>query len=128
MDAILKTSVFFLAALLTLATATATPTIPATRTNFDGNWSVLIVTTSGPCERAYRYGISIRNGLVTNEGSASVSLTGRVSKNGAVSVRVWAGSQSASGAGRLSRGYGSGRWHGADASDSCAGSWTAERR
>src|SRR4051794_34534377 len=80
------------------------------RTNYDGNWSVLIVTDSGPCDRGYRYGLSIRNGRVSYEGSAAVNVDGRVAPNGRVEVRVWAGSQSASGAGRLSSNYGSGTW------------------
>ena len=38
------------------------PPLAVARTNYDGNWSVLIVTKSGPCDAAYRYGLSIRNG------------------------------------------------------------------
>ena len=108
---------------LTLAPAPA-----AARTNYDGNWSVLIVTNSGSCDRGYRYGLKIRNGRVFYEGSAAVNVDGRVSPNGQVQVRVWAGSQSASGYGRLSSDYGSGRWRGAGSSSSCSGTWTAERR
>lgn len=111
---------------LALASAFASPA-PA-RTNFDGNWSVLIVTQSGPCDRAYRYGLSIRNGAVFYEGSLSVNLTGRVSNNGQVSVRVSAGSQGASGSGRLSRDSGSGKWRGTGSMGSCSGTWTADRR
>ena len=98
------------------------------RTSFDGNWSVLIVTDSGSCDRGYRYGLSIRNGRVFYEGSAAVNVDGRVSPTGRVQVRVWAGSQSASGTGRLSGTYGSGNWRGAGSASSCSGSWTAERR
>src|SRR4051812_35336027 len=101
------------------------PAPAAARANYDGNWSVLIVTNSGPCDRAYRYGLSIRNGRVFYEGSAAVNVDGRVAPNGLVRVRVWAGSQSASGAGRLSADYGSGSWQGAGSASSCAGSWTA---
>lgn len=95
---------------------------------YDGNWSVLIVTNSGPCDRAYRYGVAIRGGRVFYEGSAGVNVDGSVAGNGAVRVRLWAGSGSASGAGRLSRDYGSGEWRGAGSNSSCAGTWTAERR
>jgi hypothetical protein len=111
-----------------LLAATLGPVAAATRTNFDGNWSVLIVTDSGPCDRGYRYGLSIRNGRVFYQGSAAVKVNGQVSPNGRVQVRVSAGSQSASGTGRLSRDYGSGTWRGAGSSSDCAGSWTAERR
>jgi len=98
------------------------------RTNYDGNWSVLIVTNSGPCDRGYRYGLSIRGGRVFYQGSASVNVDGSVSGNGVVRVRVSAGSQGATGVGRLSRDYGEGSWRGLGSSGSCSGTWTAERR
>jgi hypothetical protein len=98
------------------------------RTSYDGNWSVLIITNSGPCDRGYRYGLSIRGGRVFYTGSAAVNVNGYVSGNGFVSVRVSAGSQGATGSGRLSRDYGSGTWRGVGSSGSCVGTWTAERR
>ena len=113
---------------LALAGAALSAPPAAARTNYDGNWSVLIVTESGPCDRAYRYGISIRNGAVVYEGSAPVTLGGQVANNGAVRVRVSAGSQSASGAGRLSRNSGGGTWSGSGSSGTCSGTWSAERR
>ena len=97
-------------------------------TNYDGNWSVLIVTNSGPCDRGYRYGLSIRGGRVSYEGSASVNVNGSVNGNGVVQVRVSAGSQGATGVGRLSRDFGEGSWRGVGSSGSCSGTWTAERR
>ena len=111
-----------------LFAASLAPMPAAARTNYDGNWSVLIVTNSGSCDRGYRYGLSIRNGRVFYEGSAAVNVDGRVTPNGYVRVRVWAGSQSANGAGRLSGNYGAGRWSGAGSAASCAGTWSAERR
>ena len=112
-----------------LAFAAALAPAPAiARTNYDGNWSVLIMTKSGPCDAGYRYGLAIRNGTVFYEGSAPVNVNGRVSGNGSVRVRVWAGSQSANGTGRLSRNDGSGQWRGTGSSGTCSGTWTAERR
>ena len=108
------------ASLLTSAPAQAAP--------FDGNWSVLIVTQRGPCDTAYRYGVSIQNGIVYYEGSAPVNVNGRVAPNGAVAVRLWAGSQSASGYGRLYRGAGRGTWRGVGNAGTCSGYWTAEQR
>lgn len=101
--------------------------VPAKAATFDGNWSVLIVTQRGPCD-AYRYGLSIRNGIVSYEGSAAVNVAGRVNRNGGVQVRVWAGSQSASGSGRLAHGAGRGTWSGVNSSGRCSGYWTAEQR
>jgi hypothetical protein len=98
------------------------------RSGYDGNWSVLIVTQSGPCDRGYRYGLAIRGGRVFYEGSLAVNVDGQVAPNGAVRVRVSAGSQGATGVGRLSRDYGEGSWRGLGSAGSCSGSWTAERR
>jgi hypothetical protein len=98
------------------------------RTAYDGNWSVLIVTNSGPCDRGYRYGLSIRGGRVFYQGSLAVNVDGQVSGNGMVRVRVSAGSQGATGTGRLSRDYGEGSWRGDGSAGSCSGTWTAERR
>jgi hypothetical protein len=117
-----------IAAACALGAAALMPAQAAARMNFDGNWSVLIVTKSGPCDQAYRYGLSIRDGRVSYEGSAAVNVDGQVSPTGAVNVRVWAGSQSANGAGRLSRDYGGGQWRGVSSSGTCSGTWSAERR
>src|ERR1044072_6981146 len=76
------------AACFILAAALLTPGPAAARTPYDGKWSVLIVTNTGPCDRAYRYGLSIRDGSVFYEGSAAVNVAGRVSRNGVVNVRV----------------------------------------
>jgi hypothetical protein len=104
------------------------PAPVAARSVFDGQWSVLIVTNSGPCDRAYRYGLAIQNGAVMYQGSASVNVAGRVARNGVVEVKVGAGRRGASGYGRLSRTDGNGTWQGTGSMGSCSGVWTAERR
>src|SRR5262249_41818020 len=50
--------------------------------SFDGPWSVTVVTRSGPCDQAYRYGVTISRGVVYYAGGGPVSLTGRVSPSG----------------------------------------------
>jgi hypothetical protein len=100
-----------------LSTATSAP-------NFDGLWSVVIVTQKGTCDRAYRYPIRIANGVVLNEGSSIAFISGRVSPNGVVTVTVTSGDKSATGSGRLSGTVGSGSWRGGE----CSGTWEAERR
>ena len=107
-------------AMVGAATAQAKPS-PAI---YDGTWSVLIVTERGTCDRAYRYPVRIRQGEVGYAGQADFTVSGRVAPNGAVTVRVARGSQSASGTGRLSRTDGGGTWSGGE----CSGTWTAERR
>jgi hypothetical protein len=105
----------------------ALPNSASAQRGFDGQWSVLIVTESGTCDRAYRYGVTIRSGNVLYNGGA-VSLSGRVAANGSVQVRVSSGSAFANGTGRLNRNAGSGNWSGQSSGGRCSGYWTAERR
>jgi hypothetical protein len=107
------------------APAFAAP-IAASKASFDGNWSVLIVTQKGTCDRAYRYPVRISNGTVGYAGEASFNVSGKVGDTGAVIVTVSRGNQSAIGTGRMSATDGSGTW--TAASGECSGIWTAERR
>ena len=95
--------------------------------SFDGPWSLLVVTRSGPCDQAYRYGVTIVNGVVYYAGGGPVSLTGRVAPSGAVTVRVSSGPQYAVGTGRLARSTGQGSWRGQGPNGACAGVWNATR-
>jgi hypothetical protein len=113
------------AAGLALGAAALAGTAPATSApSYDGLWSVVIITQSGTCDRAYRYPIRISNGSVLNEGSSPATISGKVANNGSVTVTVSAMGRSASGSGRLHGSLGTGSWRGAD----CAGTWEAERR
>jgi hypothetical protein len=103
------------------------PAAPASVAQFDGNWSVSIVTDSGSCDRGYRYALHIANGRIYYD-NPSFNINGQVNARGQVSVTVGAGGQSASGTGRLSRDYGEGTWIGRSAADQCSGHWEAERR
>ena len=93
----------------------------------DGNWSVLIVTEQGTCDRGYRYNVNINNGHVSYQGDASVDLSGTVAPSGLVKVNIKLGDSGANGTGQLSAHSGTGTWHGIGSSGSCAGHWEAER-
>jgi hypothetical protein len=103
--------------------ATAAPSV----TQFDGNWSVSIITDSGTCDRGYRYALRIAGGQIYYD-NPSFNVSGQVNARGYVRVTVGAGSQQAVGVGRLSRDYGEGTWTGRSSSDQCTGHWEAERR
>jgi hypothetical protein len=105
----------------------ASPAPATAQAAFNGTWSVLIISNSGPCDRAYRYPLRVANGRVTYAGQADFTVNGRVAPNGAVRVTVARGSQSASGSGRLVGSSGFGTWRGYG-SPGCAGTWTAEKR
>jgi len=95
--------------------------------SFDGPWSVVVMTRSGPCDQAYRYGVTIARGVVYYAGGGPVSLTGRVTPSGAVTVRVSSGPQYAIGSGHLSRSSGRGSWRGQGPNGACSGVWSATR-
>ena len=92
--------------------------------NYDGLWSVVIMTQKGTCDRAYRYPVRISKGAVENDGPSLINVSGKVGGNGAVTVLVSAGDKSATGTGKLSGKIGGGKWSGGE----CAGTWQAERR
>lgn len=115
-----------LAILASMTVPAGSAPISASKATFDGQWSVLIVTEKGTCDRAYRYPIKIQNGTVDYAGSASFNVSGQVGANGAVVVTVSRGNQSAKGTGSMSGTDGAGTW--VAGSGECSGSWTAERR
>ena len=97
------------AVLIALA-ATARQT-PAAST-FDGQWSVIIITEAGTCDRAYRYPVKVTNGELKYEGEAAVAITGHVDASGKINATIRRGEQNASGSGRLSSASGAGPWTG----------------
>lgn len=95
--------------------------------SYDGTWSIEVITTDGPCDRAYRYGVQIQRGEARYPGS-DFTITGRVTTNGVVRATIARGSDSANVVGRLGRqGYGNGTWT-TNGGISCRGQWNAERR
>jgi hypothetical protein len=116
------------ASILAAVCAVSTFNTATARTVYDGQWSVLIVTERGTCDRAYRYGVQIVDGDVRYDGGGPINLSGRVMQNGTVQVTVSSGGSRADGAGRLSRSIGRGNWRGRSGGEACSGYWEAERR
>jgi len=114
--------------LAALATAAALPALRSAEAvpSYDGIWSVVIVTNQGTCDPSYRYPIRSTKGSLGNAGNATVTITGKVEKNGAVIVNVAAGDKTATGTGRLAAKTGGGSWSGGNGA--CSGVWQAERR
>jgi hypothetical protein len=126
--AMLRRSILLAAALVGVPfwTASAAPAAPGVA-QFDGTWSVSIVTDSGSCDRGYRYALHIANGRIFYD-NPNFNVSGQVNARGQVQVTVGAGSQQAFGTGRLSRDYGTGTWVGRSPTEQCSGHWEAERR
>ncbi len=116
-----------LGAVALLASVAVGAAMPAhTAPGFDGNWSVLIVTTQGECDRGYRYPVRISNGHLGYAGEASFNISGRVNDTGAIVVTVSRGDKAAHGTGKLAGDSGAGAWK--TGGGECSGTWTAERR
>ena len=115
---------FFAFFLLALAGARS----PALAAPHDGNWSVLIVTEKGDCDRGYRYPLTIADGQVRYAGESGAKVSGTVSSGGAVKVSIRLGDKGANGTGHLSASSGTGTWQGAGGGASCSGRWEAEKR
>jgi hypothetical protein len=103
---------------------------PALAAQFDGNWSMVAVTTRGHCGKI-PIGLGISHGRIYSTGGAFVSypiqLGGRVSASGQVRMNAVAGPRIAHGTGRFSRFRGSGTWAGSGPSGLCSGVWSAIR-
>jgi hypothetical protein len=116
-----------LMALFAIALVSSASRAPAA-SNFDGQWSVVIITEAGNCDRAYRYPVKVMNGEMKYEGEAGITLTGRIDASGRLNATVQRGEQSATGSGRLSSSSGAGTWTGKSATTACNGRWEAEKR
>ena len=99
----------------------------AAQADYAGSWSVLIVTSAGNCDKAFRYLVKVSpKGTISYAGPSDFTATGRVSANGAVNVTISRGDLSARGSGRLKGTRGSGSW--SSPSGGCSGRWQADRR
>ncbi len=112
---------------LTLGLAFVVQT-PAQAAPYDGNWSVLVITEKGTCDKGFRYNVAVVDGHVRYQGDTAVSFNGTVEPSGAVKVNIRLGEQGANGTGRLRADSGTGTWRSAGKSNDCAGRWEAERR
>jgi hypothetical protein len=97
---------------------------PARAAEFDGRWSVLVITEKGDCDPGYRYEVMVGQGQVNYAGDAAIGMDGTIAPNGNVKVSVGRHGEHTTGIGRLSSNAGVGTWR----SDACAGRWEAERR
>ena len=97
-------------------------------TPYDGNWSVVIITQRGDCDKAYRYAVRVEDGTVKYGGDGSFDIRGKVGSGGQVQAKISRGDQSATATGRLSAKTGAGTWTGKSPQKQCGGRWEAERR
>jgi len=116
----------FAAALFAAAAAPGTATAgPARAGAYDGTWNVTFIPQAGNCHASNSVPFAVAGQRVTSAGGGKV--TGGVSRNGSVAVRVTVGASWANGSGRLAGNAGTGRWSGVLTGDRCSGSWQAIR-
>ena len=120
-------TVIFFTALLAGLAAIGTPRA-AFAADFDGDWTVQIVTERGACDRTYSYNVSVLRNTIFYTALTSVSLSGTVSPQGAVLVHITHFDEGARGTGHLRERTGAGSWRGAGKSGECSGRWEARRR
>ncbi len=99
---------------------------PAQR-QFNGTWSVEVITEKGDCDRAYRYAVVIENGNIRYGGSEGFDVSGSVNARGTIRGSIARGAARADVAGWLSGRTGAGTWT-TSGRRSCSGRWNAERR
>lgn len=102
------------------------PTRLRAGSKFDGAWSLVVMTRTGPCDAAYRFSGQIVNGVILYNGSG-VDFTGRVRPSGSAFLQVSSGSNYAVARGRLTVRSGSGTWRGQTPNGHCTGTWRATR-
>ena len=98
---------------------------PPRGSNYDGRWSVEVITDQGTCDRVYRWSLGIQGGQVIDVGEVARP-SGGVSPNGGVNMRFVRNNDYASATGHLSSDWGSGSW--TSPTLACSGRWRAERR
>ncbi|WP_336486429.1 hypothetical protein [Methylobacterium nigriterrae] len=94
--------------------------------NFNGTWSVELVTESGVCDSRYSYAVAVREGQVrlVSGADGATRMSGRVGPDGTVGLSVSNGTASGAVSGRLQARSGGGTWK---VSALCSGRWTARR-
>ena len=70
------------------------PAQSASLNQFDGRWSVLVVTDRGDCS-IYRYGLIVERGQARYAGSADFAISGSIAPNGTVRASISRGSNRA---------------------------------
>jgi hypothetical protein len=92
---------------------------------FDGTWNVTFTPQAGNCHMSNTIPFSVAGTRASSAGNGKV--TGGVSRNGIVAVKIQVGASWANGNGRLAGNSGAGRWNGLITGDQCSGVWQATR-
>jgi hypothetical protein len=120
-----KVAAVFLAAIFAATELTLTAAASA-GSKFDGSWSVVVFTRSGPCDPSFRFSGQIVNGQISYAYNA-LDVTGAVADSGETHVHVTAGDNHGEAHGHMSVTQGAGVWSGVGPDGRCEGTWIATR-
>ncbi|GGH18974.1 hypothetical protein GCM10007036_21510 [Alsobacter metallidurans] len=76
--------------------------VTARAASFDGNWSVLLSTDKGACDKAYRFPVTVVDGKLTYAGQSGATAQGGITGSGKVSATFTQGPDTLSATGSLS--------------------------
>lgn len=106
--------------------AVAVPGVADARAGaYDGTWNVTFTPKVGNCYNSNTIPFNVTGTRVSSAGGGKV--TGGVTDNGNLAVRISLGASWANGGGRLNGKSGTGRWSGVITGDHCSGVWQATR-
>lgn len=115
---------------LAAMTTAASYVSPALAGKYDGNWSMVAVTTRGHCG-VIPMGLEVYRGRIRSTGGSfalyPIQIGGSVSANGQARMRAVAGPRIAEGIGRFATYQAKGSWKGRGPSGLCSGVWNANR-
>jgi hypothetical protein len=94
---------------------------------FDGPWSVVVHTSTGPCDPSARFSGQIVNSEISYA-YGSLEVTGHVEASGLTHVHVTYGDAHGEAHGHLGAAQGSGTWSGDGPNGRCTGTWSATRK
>ena len=97
---------------------------------YDGNWTMVLATTSGHCG-TIKMGMAVKGGRISATSGKfvmhKISLAGLIAGSGATKINGVAGPRQAIGTGHFTKAKGSGKWNGTGPSGVCSGYWVANR-
>ncbi len=92
--------------------------------NYNGTWSVRLVTDAGSCDASYSTTVLIQDGQV-RPGASGTSVSGGVGRDGSVALGIQRSIATGDASGRLGERSGTGTWR--VGMLGCTGRWTAQR-
>ena len=109
---------------LALTVATTVGAFAGPEKNYNGTWSVRLVTEAGSCDPSYSTTVMIQDGQVRS-GASGTSVSGGIGRDGSVALGIQRSIATGDASGRLGDRSGAGTWR--VGMLGCTGRWTAQK-